>query len=261
MKDKVALITGGGSGLGREMAMRLAQAGARVALVDRDPAGLDTTLQLAPGSRAYACDVTDGAAIADVVARVERELGPVHRLAIAAGIMPAASVEQMPAETFARVMRVNYEGLVYTVKAALPAMKQRGAGEIILFGSLAGVVYSQNFAAYGASKAAVNAFGEVLAHELHGSGIQVLTVRPAAVATPLIRQATGEGGLAGLRKQVRSGRLSTAAQILDAMEAALRKRPRRYYLYPTAEARAGQWLRRFAPEFTWKLANRAHADD
>lgn len=258
MKDKVALITGGGSGMGQVLALRLARAGAKVAIVDLNEGGMAATVKQSAHIKAYRCDVSDAAAIAAVVTQVEAELGPIHRLAVSAGIMPAASVEDTRVETFAKVMRINYEGLVYTVKAVLPRMRQRGRGEIILFGSLAGVVFSKNFAAYGASKAAVNAFGEVLAHELSGSGIRVLTVRPAAVATPLIQQATGEGGLAGLRKQAKSGRMATPEQIIDAMEVALAKG--RYYVYPTGESRVGALMRRIAPELTWKIANAANRE-
>ena len=258
MKDKVALITGGGSGMGQVLALRMARAGTKVAIVDLNEAGMAATVRQSRGIHAYRCDVSDAAAIALVVDQVERELGPIHRLAVSAGIMPAASVEQMSAETFAKVMRINYEGMVYAVKAVLPKLRLRKEGEIVLFGSLAGVVFSKNFAAYGASKAAVNAFGEVLAQELSGSGIRVLTVRPAAVATPLIQQATGEGGLAGLRKQAKSGRMATPDQIIDAVEAGLAKG--RYYVYPTAESRFGALMRRFAPELTWKLANAANKE-
>ncbi|MFT3754450.1 MAG: SDR family oxidoreductase [Pseudoxanthomonas sp.] len=252
---KVALITGGASGMGRTMALKLAQAGAQVAIVDLNQSALDEAAALSPNVHAYACDVTDAQAIAGVVAHVQRELGPIDRLVSAAGIMPALSVHDMPVERFAQVMRVNYEGLVNTVKAALPLLQQRNAGEIILFGSLAGVVFSKNFAAYNASKAAVNAFSEVLAQELANTGIKVLNVRPTAVKTPLIQQATGKGGLKGLRKQEQSGRMATPEQIIDAIEVALRKN--KSVLYPNTEASIGAFLRRLSPGLMWKIVNAA----
>lgn len=254
--NEVALITGGASGMGQLMALRLARAGRRVAIVDLNQKALDATATQANGIHAFACDVTDAAQLQSLVDRVEQELGPIGRLATAAGIMPAQSVSAMPVERFAQVMRVNYEGMVNTVKAVLPHMQARGRGDIILFGSLAGVVFSQNFAAYGASKAAVNAFGEVLAEELRGSGLRVLTVRPGAVDTPLIQQATGEGGLKGLQKQASSGRMASPEQILDAIEAGLQKGLS--VVYPNAEAKIGQLLRRLSPSLTWKIANAAN---
>lgn len=252
-KGKVALITGGASGMGRVMALRLAQGGAAVGVIDMNRQALDEIAALQPGIRAYACDVTDPAAIQALVARFEQEAGPIDRLACSAGIMPALRVADMPVEKFAQVMRVNYEGTVNTVKAVLPSMQQRRSGEIILFGSLAGVVYIQGFGAYCASKAAVNAFGEVLAQELAGSGIRVMNVRPAGVKTPLIHQAVGEGGLKSLRQQADSGKLASPEAIIDAIESAIGQG--KSVLYPTGDAWFGQLLRRFSPALTWRLIN------
>lgn len=250
---EVALITGGASGMGQLMALRLARGGARVAIIDRNQQALDATAALAPGITAIACDVTDAAQVQAAVEHIQQTLGPIDRLASSAGIMPALSVADMPAEKFSQVMRVNYEGMVNSVKAVLPQMLKRGRGDIILFGSLAGVVFAKNFSAYNASKAAVNAFGEVLGQELKGSGLRVLTVRPAAVNTPLIGQATGEGGLTALRKQAQSGRMATPEQIIDAIEAGIERGLG--VVYPNAEAKVGQWLRRLSPSLAWKIVN------
>ena len=253
---KVGLISGGASGMGRLMALRLAQAGAKVAILDRDERGLAETSRQHEGIRAYTCDVSNAALVQSIAQEVEQTLGTIDRVVAAAGIMPAMSIATMSADKFAHVMRVNYEGAVNVVKAVVPQMLARRHGDIVLFGSLAGVIFSQNFAAYGASKAAVNAFGEVLAEELKGSGIRVLTVRPAAVDTPLINQATGEGGLKGLRKQAQSGRMAKPEQVLDALETALEKG--HSVVYPNAEAKLGQFLRRLSPRLTWTIANAAH---
>lgn len=251
---KAVLVTGGASGMGRTMALLLAQAGAKVAIVDLNAQALATTAAEHPNLQPHACNVGDPEAIAEVVSRVERDLGPIYRLACCAGIMPAHSVIDMPVDGFARVMRVNYEGTVNTVKAVLPGLLARADGQIILFGSLAGVVPAKGFSAYGASKAAINAFGEVLAQELKDKGIRVLSVRPAAVKTPLIQQATGEGGLAGLRKQDQSGRMASPERIIAAIEKTLAS-GRKDVLYPTGEALFAQWLRRLSPGLTWKIAN------
>jgi NADP-dependent 3-hydroxy acid dehydrogenase YdfG len=251
----VALITGGGSGMGRLMALRIAQAGGKVAIVDVNDEGLRETSSHSQNIRPFRCDVTDPAALGSVAGTVVEEWGKIDRLAVAAGIMPALTIADMPAGKFSQVMRINYEGMVNAVKAVLPHMQARNSGEIVLFGSLAGVVFSQNFAAYGASKAAVNAFGEVLAAELKGSGVKVLTVRPGAVDTPLIDQATGNGGLAGLRKQKAKGQMASPEQILDAVEAGLGAG--KDVVYPTADAKFAQWLRRFSPALMWRLVNAA----
>lgn len=254
MKDKVAVITGGASGMGKEMAVRLAAQGAQVVIADLNQESLDAVVAATPQIRAMRCDVTDPAAVQALLDTVEREIGPVFRLTVSAGVMPAGTVNDMPPAAFARAMRINYEGLVYSVKAALPYLLPRRQGQIVLLGSLAGEIFSQNFAAYGASKAAVNAFGEVLTEELRGTGVQVLTVRPAAVATPLIQQATGEGGLVGLRKQLSTGRMATPETIINAIERALQA-GRHGHLHPTAEAKVGAWLRRLSPHLVWRIAN------
>lgn len=249
---RIAVITGGASGMGRVMASRLAQGGWRVAIVDLNAAMLSETARLSPGITPYTADVADAAQVRDVVARITAELGPIDRLATAAAIMPALAIDAMPAETFAKVMRINYEGTVNFVKAVLPQMQERRAGQIVLFGSTAGVIPAEHFAAYGATKAAVNLFGEVLAQETRGSGIRVLQVRPAAVNTPLIAQASGEGGLKGLDRQLKKGSMAGPETIVDAIEAALAK-PGADVLYPTGEAWFAQFIRRLSPGLTWKL--------
>lgn len=247
--SRVALITGGASGMGRVMAVRLAGAGWKVAIVDVNAAMLAETAAMASGISTYTCDVSDPAQARDAVSRAQSALGPLTRLATAAAIMPAHPVTEMSAETFAKVMRINYEGTVNFVKAALPTMLERRAGQIVLFGSSAGVVPAERFSAYGCTKAAVNFFGEVLAEETRGTGVQVLTVRPAAVATPLIAQASGE--LRGLQRQLDKGNMTRPEAIVDAIEAALGKG--KSVLYPTGEAWAAQFLRRLSPTLTWKL--------
>lgn len=254
MKNRVALITGGASGMGQVMAKQLAAQGAQVVIADLNASALEATAATSPHIKAMLCDVTDVHAVGALVARIEQEVGPIHRLAVCAGVMPAGTINETSADGIARAMRINYEGLVYSVKAALPYMLPRRAGQIVLLGSLAGEIFSKNFSAYGASKAAVNAFGEVLAEELRDSGIQVLTVRPAAVATPLIQQAIGEGGLTGLRKQARSGRMATPETIVTAIEAALSS-GRHGHWHPSAEAQVGSWLRRLFPRLAWRIAN------
>ncbi len=249
---KVALVTGGGSGMGRVMALRLAQAGAKVAIADLNETGMAEVAAQHTAISPFVCDVANPADIDAVVQKIESTLGPIDRLAAAAGIMPGGLISDMSAERIARIMRVNVEGTVNTVKAVLPGMRNRGRGEIILFGSLAGVVFTQGMGAYNASKAAVNAFGEVLAYELRGTGVKIATVRPSAVNTPLIDQATD--AVKSLRDVAAKGQMAAPETIIDAIEKGLARGD--MWIYPTADARALQWLRRFSPKLTWNLINR-----
>lgn len=251
---KVAVITGGGSGMGAVMATRLAQSGAQVAIIDLNERGMAETVAKNAGIHPFTGDVTDGEQLQALVLDVEQRLGPIDRLAAAAGIMPGGPLSEMPAERINKIMQVNYEGTVNTVKAVLPGMLQRGCGDLILFGSLAGVMFSTGMGAYNASKAAVNAFGEVLAYELKGSGLRVLTVRPGAVDTPLIGQATDS--VKGLRDAQKKGKMTAPQQVIDAIEAALERGE--YWVYPSADARFGQWLRRLSPRLGWKMVEHSN---
>ncbi|VXD04183.1 Short-chain dehydrogenase [Pseudomonas sp. 9AZ] len=250
-RGKVVLITGGGSGMGRAMALRLAAAGAKVAIADLNEAGMAEVVAQHPSIVAFKCNVSVADEVERLVEQVEHTLGPIDRLAAAAGIMPGATIEDMSAERINQIMRVNYEGTVYAVKAVLPGMRARNSGDIILFGSLAGVVFTKGMAAYNASKAAVNAFGEVLAHELRGTGLRITTVRPGAVNTPLIGQASD--AVKSLRDAAEKGQMAAPEAIIDAIEAGLGRG--NLWIYPTVDACFIQWLRRFSPALAWSLMN------
>ena len=258
-EGKVALITGGASGMGRLMATRLANRGVKTAIVDVNQELLDEVCQSHDNITAFNCDVADVDAVNSLVKRVEDELGPIDRVCPAAAIMPALRIAEMDASTFSKVMRINYDGVVNVVKAVMPSMVERNTGQIVLFGSIAGAVPMRGFTAYGASKAAINLFGEVLSEELKNTEVQVLTMRPSSVATPLLEQASGDGGLKGLRKKMRSRKkLTQPGEILDRLEIALKKKQR--VCYPTGEAKILALSRRLSPSLTWWLVNKMAND-
>jgi len=170
---RVAMVTGAGSGLGRVAALRLAAAGAEVAAVDIDKDGLQATAELGAGRiHVFPCDVTEATEVAAVTARAEDSLGPPDRLVHAAGIMPGGRILDRPVEALLAPMKVNYFGTVHVTRAVLPGMVERGRGDVVLFGSITGYSFTTSFAGYCASKAAVNAYGEILGHELRGSGLR-----------------------------------------------------------------------------------------
>lgn len=254
MRGKMAIVTGAASGMGRLMAQRLAEAGKRVAMIDVNAAALE---ELARGSNllsAYSCDISDAVAVAETVARIREENGPVDRLVHAAALMPTGPIETMPAAQFMRLMAVNYGGTVNITKAVLPDMLQRHSGEIIVFGSIAGVVPTQEMGAYCATKAAVGAYMEVLMHEHENAGIDFLLVCPPVVDTPLLAQMQngGPGSVAG---RIQQGKAMKPGAVLDAIEKALSKG--RQIVYP-GEAHAAQVMRRWMPNLTWKLTSRAN---
>ena len=187
---KVVLVTGGASGMGRLAARRMARAGAQVMATDVDEEGLRETARGFEGIHTRVVDVTHAAAVEAMVKETEAEIGPIHRVYNAAGIMPTSLLLDQPLEEIHRIMQVNYGGVVNVSLTTLPRMRERGRGELINFASIAGWVPNMHFGAYAASKFAVVAFTEVLHHENRRSGVRICCVCPASVDTPLLLQAT-----------------------------------------------------------------------
>jgi len=220
---KVALITGGASGMGQLDALRLARQGAKVAILDLNEKGLADTAAQSDNIKAYKCDVTNLEQVQQVIAQVEQELGPIDRLVHCAAIMPGQSIKDMPAELINKVMAINYFGTVNLTKVLMPLMEARGRGDLILYGSMAGSVLTHNLGAYCATKAAINAFVEILVRENKHSPLRILLVCPPMVNTPLVSQATAHGP-ESLKDSAKTGKnMAQPQEIIDAVEAALER--------------------------------------
>lgn len=244
-RGRVALVTGAGSGIGRLAAQRLAAQGAQVAALDLDADGLEVTRRYSPNVSTHVVDVTDAAALGDCVAHVAAASGPVDRLVHAAGIcLPGPLVEQ-PAVDIERVMTVNYLGTVHAVKAVVDGMVERSRGDIVLLASMAGWVPSYRLGAYDASKFAVVAFGEVLAHELEGRGVRTVVVCPPPVDTPML-----DGIRAADPRAIGDQPSIRAAEVLDAAETALERGE--VFAFPGRGTRAAIRVRRHAPDVLWR---------
>ncbi len=249
-KGKVALVTGGASGMGRLDALRLARQGAKVAILDMNEKGLQEVAAQSPNIRPYVCDVGNLEQVRQVVAQIEQDLGPIDRLTHCAAIMPGQSIKDMPAEAINKVMTINYFGMVNLTKTVMPLMEKRGAGDIIIYGSMAGTVLNYKLGAYCASKAATNAFVEILVRENIGSPIRFLLVCPPMVDTPLIRQSM-ETGPKGIKASIEKGQNMVKPEvIIDAVEAAIEKGD--WIVCPKPAGFMMLW-RRFFPESLWRL--------
>ena len=260
---KVAVVTGSASGMGRISALRLARAGAQVAILDRNREALEKVANEAQQLHPYVCDIRDPKAIGKTMAKVVEDLGPVERLTHAAGILPTELLAKMPAEEILRIMEVNYHGTVHMVKSVLDDMLERRRGDIIMFGSIAGHVLTPHMGAYSASKAAVNIFGEQLIRETKGSGVRILLVKPPAVDTPLIDQAVQSSDPVLLRTGRDQGRYASPDFIVDAIEAGIERGA--FILKPGFEAKWLDWARRLAPGMLWamieSMAKKAEQED
>jgi NAD(P)-dependent dehydrogenase (short-subunit alcohol dehydrogenase family) len=248
-EGKVALVTGGASGMGRVSALRLAAGGAQVAIFDMNEQALAETAAASANIRAYRCNVADWEAVQARVAEVERDLGPIERLTHAAGIMPSHAVMDTTLEQARRLMEVNYFGTLHLLRAVVPGMIARDRGDVILFGSVSGMALTPKLGAYAASKAAVNVIGETLAYELGHTRLRIAVVIPPAVNTPLIDQSLATDAAQAIRQARSSGRLNDPEKIVTQIERGLERG--RKTIYP-GEAKLLELWHALAPRLWWK---------
>ncbi len=199
LKDRVAVVTGAGSGIGRAIAMELARQGCHLALADIDEQAVRNTAHEAAalGVRAthHRVDVTDRAAVAQLPQQVLAAHGAVHLLVNNAGVALGGNFDQVGEADFDWLMDVNFHGLVRMTRAFLPLLKQADEGRIVNVSSAFGLVSPPGQAAYSASKFAVRGFSQALRHELAGTSVGVSLVHPGGVATAITKNARIPPGL------------------------------------------------------------------
>lgn len=189
--DKIAIVTGAGSGLGRATAIRLASEGGNVACLDLAGAAAEETVaeiaKSGGNAKAYTCDVSDPTSSASTVEVVAADLGRPSVLVNCAGIGKFANAHDMPFEDWSRIINVNLHGTFLMCQAGLRQMLE-GGGNIVNIASNAGLMGLPYSAAYCASKGAVVQLTKALADEYLGRGIRVNCVAPGGIATPLQTQ-------------------------------------------------------------------------
>ena len=185
LAGQVALVTGGGRGIGAGVARALAEARMRVAVSSRTREEVDAVAREIDGL-AIVADVSDRAAVESMVERVERELGPIDLLFANAGM--AISEErawELEPDDWWRVLEVNVLGVYLCCQAVIPRMSERGRGRIVITASGAAYLPGSKSTAYSSSKAAVTRFGETLALQLEAYGIPVFPISPGLVRTEM----------------------------------------------------------------------------
>ena len=183
---RVALVTGGSSGIGAAAARRLLDEGARVASFDLDAEAPDDVLALAG-------DVARSSDVEAAVAQTHAQLGPIDVLVCSAGV-PGASLPTVDVtdEEWRRVMGINADGVFYCNRAVIPSMVERGYGRIVNVASIAGKEGNPMAGAYSASKAAVIAMTKAIGKDLARTGVIVNCVAPAVIETPILEGITEE---------------------------------------------------------------------
>jgi 3-oxoacyl-[acyl-carrier protein] reductase len=220
LKDKVAIVTGAGSGMGEAIAHTYAREGARVAVLDvNEQAANKVASAIGAAALAVACDVTNKADIVRAVEMTEKKFGVTDILVNNAGVAhvnkPLMEIDE---REFDRVFDVNVKGLFVFTQAVVPGMRKKGGGVIVNIGSTAGLRPRPGLSAYNATKGAVHNLTKTLAVELAPDKIRVCAIAPVATDTPLLP--TFLGPAPGQREKfiatVPLGRLATSQDIADA---------------------------------------------
>jgi NAD(P)-dependent dehydrogenase (short-subunit alcohol dehydrogenase family) len=189
----VAVVSGGGTGIGREIALALGRRGHPLALIGRRKALLEQTLAEAGGEGlALACDVRDAGSVDAAVRDIERRWGAAALIVPAAGLATIAPLEETAPERFREVLDTNLTGTFFLLRALLPGMRRRGSGWIFPILSTAAQRGFPGWSAYCASKWGLAGLVAALREELRGSGVRVTALYPGATDSPLWDELPGD---------------------------------------------------------------------
>jgi NAD(P)-dependent dehydrogenase (short-subunit alcohol dehydrogenase family) len=243
LKNKVAVVTGGASGIGKALCLRFAIEGARVVVADLDEERAKLVARETNGL-AIRTDVSDESQIVQLVERASREVGPIDLFCSNAGIGGKAGGVEVANQDWQRIWEVNFMSHVYAARAVLPGMLSRGDGYLLNTASAAGLLTSLGAAPYAVTKHAAVSFAEWLAITYGDRGIKVSCLCPQGVNTPMLEESMTTTG-----KLLKDGALEPE-EVAEAVVAALAEE--RFLVLPHPEVhdyfvrKAGdydRWLR------------------
>lgn len=228
-KDKIAVITGAGSGIGRALAQQLNREGCRLLLCDISEQGLNETLDsLSDKSLAAQGRTLDIANKADVqawAAEIAEQFGAIDIMVNNAGVATGATVEDSKYEDIEWLMGINFWGVVYGTKEFLPLLRKSPQGHLVNISSIFGMMGVPTQSAYNAAKFAVRGYTEALRQEMEGSNVHICCVHPGGIKTNIVRNARitdpntdQKEREDGFDKVARTTPESAAAQIIRAIE-------------------------------------------
>ena len=255
LNDRVAVVTGAASGIGRATARALSAAGCRLALVDVQEAPLLALAAELPGASAHRVDVADREAMAGLPAQVLAHHGAVHVLVNNAGVTVARPFTAHSLEDWDWVLGVNLRGVVHGCHFFLPHLLQAEEAHIVNLSSLFGIVAVPGQAAYCTSKFAVRGLTETLWEELADTRVGVTVVHPGGINTGIVANARGddEEQMARLRRFFEKA-TQPPERVAQAIVRAILRGERRVRV--TREAVVGDWLKRVLPELGNQVAVR-----
>jgi short-subunit dehydrogenase len=241
-----ALVTGASSGIGRQLALRLAKEGARVALVARRESELEAVAEKIRAGSGEAlvlpCDVTDLSQVNEAARMALETFGSIAMLVNNAGYGGQRKFLDWDIADMEAMMRVNYFGTVYFTNALLPQMVERNRGWLVFISSVSGRIASPEKSVYAATKFAMTGFAEALSLEMENTGVNLLTAYPGTVDTAFHT----EQMLEDMPKKVR-GSMATSEGVVESIFQALAK-GKREVTHPSGIA-AGYVVKALAPEF------------
>lgn len=215
LDGKVALVTGGGSGLGEAIAHRLANDGAKVLVADRNGDAAQAVAD-AVGGNAFTLDVTDGREVAAMVAATVERFGRLDLAVNNAGIgQPHLALAKLAEEDWRRVIDVNLTSVFLCMKYEIPAILKVGGGAIVNVASALGLIGGVTSTAYSAAKHGVIGLTKSAALEYATRGIRITAVAPGMISTPLVRSTLDEPTMEHFRKLHPMGRLGEPREVAD----------------------------------------------
>lgn len=231
-KDMVALVTGGGAGIGLAITQALIDAGVKVGVLDRDVTGAPA------GAEPLVADVKSDADVQQAVARFGSAHGRIDILVNNAGVSYPATVEDGPLEDWQRIFDINVLGYVRTTRAALPFLRQSASAAIINMGSCTASTGLRRRVLYSATKGAIEAMTRAMAADMLHEGIRVNCLSPGTVDTPLIQQLIAQAPDPTAQRQVYNDRQPTGFMLLadEVARAVL------YLAHPAARSTVGTVL-------------------
>lgn len=255
LTEKIAVVTGGSSGIGQAIALELAKNNCKVAVVGTSRSRIDATLGLMPAGavcRGYVCDVSDRQAVLTMADTVEQEFGQVDIIVNNAGITCSAPFEEFDIAAFERIVQINFFGVVNCCYAFLPKLQALGQGHIVNMSSMLGFVGVPNQSAYVSTKFAIRGFTESLWAELDDSDIGVSGIYPGTIQSEILERASFSDVREKVAMQKMMDRFGIpASDVAKKTVKAIKYRRREVII--GRDAKALVWLKRLSPGLCHRL--------